>query len=111
MKKNLIFEASGIWLLLASIFDFSPSFVMYNYIAVGFVCVVCAMNFRKEPLQKRIFVGGIGFWLIIAAYVPKLLLHPFSQWNGIIFGLLLFYLGYKIAGKPRKGELIQIKQQ
>lgn len=111
MKKPVFFEVLGIWLILATATNFSSSFVMYNYLFVGMLATITAITFRKNDGFYRMVISGIGLWLLVAAYVPKFLLMPYSVVNGIISGAALLYFGYKFSSKINKKILVNYSNQ
>ncbi len=110
MKRVVTYEIVGGWMLLVSFLNFPENYEMWNDIGVGFILTFLGVGFIKEDSTKGWITTILGIWLIIAAYVPYMLVEPGSSWNALIISLILIYLGFHLYNFSNKNVDLKKKK-
>ena len=106
MKKSILIELIGLWLLISCFLGNSREFAIYNYLFSGIFLAVVSINLKNTNPFYKMILSLLGFWLIIDAFIPLLLINPFYFRNLIITGGVVIYFGYKMFPRDTQNTIL-----
>ncbi|VAX15797.1 hypothetical protein MNBD_IGNAVI01-1063, partial [hydrothermal vent metagenome] len=74
--------------------NFAATGNIWDDVLVGIVAAVAGFAMVKEKPWQGWLTGIVGLWLIIAAFIPGLVVGLGNEWNAIISGILLMIGGF-----------------
>ncbi len=106
MKKSILIELIGFWLVISCFLSNSTEFAIYNYLFTGIFLAVISINLKNTNPFYKMILSLLGFWLIIDAFIPLLLINPYYLRNLIITGGVVLYFGYKMLPKNTQDNIL-----
>ena len=89
----------GLWLALAPLLSMDVPSVKLNNIFVGLVVAVVGWYVPKERGWQRWVTETLGYWVLIASFIPDLVEGYPYLWNNLVSGILIAVGGFTMLHK------------
>ncbi len=106
LKAILLEELMGGWLIFVSFLNLTSKQLSYNDVLIGIIVTVLGIAKYSLKNAKGLALTFIGFWMIIAAYIPTMLTPSVGSINNLAAGIFIAAVGFKTGEFTKKSGLL-----
>jgi hypothetical protein len=88
----------GLWVALAGIIGFTPSFTLWDNLIAGIVIAIFGFSLVRGSALRGWVTGILGLWVIVAGFIPALEQGAALFWDNLLVGLVIAIAAWIPAG-------------
>ena len=104
LKAIFLEELIGGWLIFVSFFNLTSKQLSYHDVLIGIIVTVLGIAKYSLKNAKGAVLTFIGFWMIIAAYIPGMLTSSVGSLNNLTAGIFIAAIGFKTGEFTKKSS-------
>jgi hypothetical protein len=93
----------GGWLVIVSFIPFSSTFIVWHNLVIGILISVSGIALYSLSNSKGTILALVGFWLIISAYLPFMVLPNPAMTNYLVTGIIIL-----LAAFPKTFQAVKL---